>query len=350
MIVNTNPQTGGMGEVGVVSSPVYYASGLTQNPALLARGGAIFGGQLSYTPWLRALGIPDIYMGDFGIYGKIDNNNKHALGYRLRYFDLGALNPGGNLGQPPAFVNPYELTQGLRYAWAATDHLSVGVGLNHFTSQLVYASSGQLDPRPMRDISGDMGFVYHSGSDPFNWSVGGSVLNMGRKQAVLGDGIRNQFIPTQANLGVMMGIKDQFGENGIFTFETAYQVSKLLVPSEGGRSEKSAIGGIFSSFWDAPGGFSEELQEYVHQFGVEGRVQSGEVFMAAIRSGAFLEHANKGNRKYITLGSSIGLYGFRFDFAHLIPLQQNHPLQGTIRVALSFVTDFDQDGFGFMRN
>jgi hypothetical protein len=49
----------------------------------------------------------------------------------------------------------------------------------------------------------------------------------------------------------------------------------------------------------------------------------------------------KGNRKFITLGGGVRFKTFGLDFAYLVPFQQNHPLQNTIRFSLSF--DFEKN-------
>jgi hypothetical protein len=125
-------------------------------------------------------------------------------------------------------------------------------------------------------------------------------------------------------------------------------VSKLMVPTpnqtatEGKDGEvtvsintgidKSVISSIFSSFGDAPGGFSEELQECQLSFGAEYWYAN----QFALRTGYFYENENKGNRKYITAGAGVKLTSFILDFAYMIPTEQNHPLANTLRFSITF--------------
>ena len=69
----------------------------------------------------------------------------------------------------------------------------------------------------------------------------------------------------------------------------------------GFSSDKSVIAGIFSSFGDAPGGFTEELQEINLSAGIEYWYNK----QFALRAGYFYEHENKGNRKFITAGAGL---------------------------------------------
>ncbi len=93
--------------------------------------------------------------------------------------------------------------------------------------------------------------------------------------------------------------------------------------------------GMFRSFYDAPGGFGEEVRELTYSAGLEYWYQN----QFAIRGGYFHEHATKGNRKYFTLGIGLRLNVFGLDFAYLVPIHQNNPLANTLRFSLLF--DFE---------
>ena len=342
---NGNIQTAGMGEIGVVSSPIYYASGLTQNPALLARNREVIGGQITYSPWLRDLGFNTIQLLNAGIFASL--NEKLSVGYHNHFFSMGG-EAADNLG----IDRVTEMMHGIRMAFALSEGFSIGAGLNHGYTNLGVATSAN-STRSVNTVSGDVGLLYHSMVDLTSqtslfWSVGLGIRNMGPKvrysTAAAGD-----FIPTQAQLGIMGGYYVNQSENMQMALELAYQTGKMLVPSEGGRSDKSALAGMFSSFGDAPGGAQEERQEFVHQLGLEARMQRGSDFLLAFRTGLFLEHENKGFRRYFTLGTSIGAYGLRADFAYLSTFQQNHPLQKSLRVGLSLVMDIKEGGLGFMK-
>lgn len=92
---------------------------------------------------------------------------------------------------------------------------------------------------------------------------------------------------------------------------------------------------MFSSFTDAPGGFKEELQEVTLSAGVEYWYNK----QFALRAGYFYENEYKGNRKFMTAGAGLKLNVFSLDFAYLLPIVRNHPLENTLRFTLSFDVD-----------
>ena len=75
------------------------------------------------------------------------------------------------------------------------------------------------------------------------------------------------------------------------------------------------IGSWFSSFSDAPGGFSEELKEFQVSVGAEYWYNN----QFAFRAGYFYEDQTKGNRRYFTTGVGIKYNVFGFNFSYLIP-------------------------------
>jgi hypothetical protein len=109
-----------------------------------------------------------------------------------------------------------------------------------------------------------------------------------------------------------------------------------MVPTpdaNGGSNLKdvTAIGGIFSSLFDAPDGFGEELKEISTSVGIEYLMKN----TFALRTGYFNESADKGNRKYATFGVGFKLdQKYNFDFAYLVPTGSNSPLANTLRVTL----------------
>ena len=121
-------------------------------------------------------------------------------------------------------------------------------------------------------------------------------------------------------------------------------VNKLLVPTPPLKDDVDSwaayknIGvmqGVFQSFADAPGGFSEELQEL--QLSVGAEYWYAETFVA--RAGYFFEHENKGGRQYVTIGAGVRFNIFAFDLSYLIPTTKisTSPLANTIRIGLSVV-------------
>lgn len=347
--IESNPRVTGMGEIGVVASPIYFESGLRQNPALLARNKKVAGGRISRNAWLPQLNIQGLGIIDVGGYYSISKN--HTIGYHARQFRLGQIqlaNPNGPNVRTTDFA---ETSHSLRYAVSLTSEFSIGIGLTYFISQLNFPTNPPTPPA--RGMAGDIGIQYLKTfsigeNKDLLLNIGGSVTNIGSKVSYGVTTLNSDFIPTNLQLGALFGYHSNLSGNIRLGIEIAYQGSKLLVPTEGPRSSLSALEGMFSSFGDAPGGFSEEIQEIIHQVGLEGRIQYKNQFMSAIRMGTFLEHDLKGARKYLTLGTGIGVYGFRLDAAYILPYNPDLiPLKG-FRFGLACNFDLDQEGLRLM--
>jgi hypothetical protein len=125
------------------------------------------------------------------------------------------------------------------------------------------------------------------------------------------------FIPT--NLRIGGAYKTHLDIQNTLTF--ALDFNKLMVPSPGPSSKtKPLLSGIFGSFSDAQGGFSEELREFTISYGMEYWYK--EFF--ALRTGYFFEAKDKGNRKYLTAGVGLRMEMSQrdvlgVDMAYMIP-------------------------------
>jgi hypothetical protein len=126
-------------------------------------------------------------------------------------------------------------------------------------------------------------------------------------------------------------------------FTLSSDFNKLLVPTppidsagvilKGMSSDVSVAQGMIQSFYDAPGGLTEELQEITISVGAEYWYRE----QFALRAGYFNESANKGNRKYFTLGLGLKMNVLTLDFSYLLPTAyQNNPLANTMRFTASF--------------
>jgi hypothetical protein len=92
------------------------------------------------------------------------------------------------------------------------------------------------------------------------------------------------------------------------------------------------IQGMVQSFYDAPGGFNEEIREWTPSVGFEYLYEK----MFALRGGMFYESRTKGGRQYMTLGMGLKFESLTLDAAYLIPFASRHPLQNQMRFSLLF--------------
>ena len=352
LTIAPDSRAAGIGDAGAGTSPDVNSQ--HWNPAKYAFIQSDMGVSLSYSPWLRAL-VNDINLAYLAGYKKLDEFQ--TLSASLRYFSLGDILFYDDWANFQGQQNPNEFAIDLGYTRLLSDHFSGAVAVRYIRSDL---TGGQLlngvQSYPGNSYAVDVAFYYRNEfyvSRQTNiFSAGINIQNIGAKISYT-DGEVKDFIPTNMKLGV--AYTTELDDYNSFTF--AADINKLLVPTPpvadpadnegdvlfpgGINSDKSVVAGIFTSFSDAPGGFKEELQEVNVSAGVEYWYNK----QFALRGGYFWEHENKGNRKFMTAGAGLKLNVFALDFAYLLPLVRNHPLENTLRFTLSF----DVDAFGSQR-
>ncbi|MFK7924806.1 MAG: PorV/PorQ family protein [Bacteroidia bacterium] len=334
--INNDPVGAGMGELGVVAAPHYYGGAAQMNPALLARDQNLIGGNIAYAPWLRALGISDIHLFDMNFYANFD---RIGFGINTRRFDLGQIDFTDPIGQPIGTANPVESQISGSVALRITDHLSAGVGLQYFESDLISNGTNITEARKVRSIASNVGLYYQNRiklkeNISLRNSWGLSVLDLGPKISYSPATAQSDFIPINLAFGIMEGIEYRYDPEHTLAFDFGFQGQKLMVPGEGGRSDLPLLSGMFGSFSDAPLG--EEFRSINWQLGTEVRITGPNQSIAALRGGIFLEDPEFGNRNYTTFGASLGIIGLQLDASYLLSGQQNHPLQNTVRLNLAY--------------
>lgn len=338
LLVAPDSRSAGIGEAGVALADD--ASAMHWNAAGLAFSENRMGFGMSYSPWLRALGIPDINL--MYLSGYFNTGDAGVIGASLRYFSLGQIDFTDGLGQPIGSDKPNEFALDVAYALKVSEQFSAALTLRYFQSRL--ASNGALpgDAKPVNSAAGDLSFKYKkdfsmngaAGPIPVRFTSGVNISNIGPKVSYSSTTANRDFIPI--NLRIGYAFRFFLDEYNSLTFTNDF--NKLLVPSEGGRSEIALLSGVFGSFGDAEGGLPEELSEV--NIAVGGEYWYRDLFAA--RVGFFYEDPLKGNRKFITLGAGLKYNVFGLNFAYLAPLQQNHPLQNTLRFTLTY--DFESVG------
>ncbi|MCB9231841.1 MAG: type IX secretion system outer membrane channel protein PorV [Bacteroidia bacterium] len=338
LLIAPDSRHGALGEAGVALTDD--ANATHWNLSGLAFSEKQMGFGLSYTPWLRQL-VPDINLAYLNGYYNM-GDKKGVVASSLRFFSLGRIIFTDENAVQTGEFNASEFALDAGYTRKVTQNFSAGVALRFIYSNLAAnARVGALDTRPGTSIAGDINMMYNkdfsmktAGQElPVRFRWGLNISNIGAKISYTNSNNRD-FIPTNLRTGFLLrGNVDEYNSIGL----TA-DFNKLLVPSAGGQADKTLIDGIFSSFGDAKGGFSEELAEIQTSIGLEYWYNN----LFAVRAGYFYEDPIKGARKFITLGAGIRYQVFGLDFAYLAPLSQNHPLQNTLRFSLTF--DFDPAG------
>ena len=340
LTIAPDSRAGGMGDAGVATSPDVYS--MHWNPAKFAFIDGKGGIGLSYSPWLRTL-VPDINIALLSAYSRIDR--KQVLSASLLYSSLGDVPFTDEFGNLERTFTPNEFSLDAGYSRLFSDNLSGGIAFRFIYSNLTGGSySGGVATKPgisfAADISGyynkDISLLDKDGSV----AVGLNFSNIGSKMSY-SDSQTSDFIPMNMRIGSSLTL-DLDSYNKI---TLSLDMNKLLVPTPpiySSANPDSIIAGkdpnvavpvaIFQSFYDAPGGFKEEMHEITYSIGAE--YWYNEIF--AVRTGYFHEHETKGNRKYFTAGAGFRLNAFTLDFSYLMPLVQNHPLAKTLRFSLAF--------------
>ncbi len=339
--ISPDARTGGMGDLSLATSPD--ANSGFFNLAKIPFNESQAGIGVTYTPWLKDLGLNDVYLASLAGYYKFADNQ--AINASVRYFSLGNIQFTDNLGNDLNTFRPREFGIDVGYSRQLSAKLGIGVGLKYIYSNLAGgAATNGSNYKAGTAVAGDLGFYYDNKNDAGNgWAFGGAFTNLGSKIAYTDNADQKDFIP--ANLGLGTTYTKVIDEQNKITF--GLDLNKLLVPTppaEGNAAaldayrKKSVVGSWFSSFSDAPGGFSEEVKEF--QVSVGGEYWYNNQF--AFRLGYFYEDKTKGNRKYFTMGVGIKYNIFGLNFSYLLPSGSGvnrNPLSNTLRFSLLFDLD-----------
>jgi hypothetical protein len=293
---------------------------------------------MSYSPWLRAL-IPDINLSYLTGYYRIDS--KQVVAGSLMYSSLGKIEFTDDIGSILREFNANEFSIDAAYSRLFSEHWSGGVALRFIYSNL---TGGIEDTKPGISYAADASAFYTNslslGSKDGNISFGVNLSNIGSKMSYTTD-FDPDFIPMNMRLGTTFQVNlDRYNSLAV-----SLDVNKLLVPTPPQVADGEIVDGmdpnvsvpvaIFQSFYDAPGGFREEMQEFTQSVGLEYWYNQ----QFAIRAGYYNEAELKGNRKYFTVGAGFRLSVFSLDFSYLMPFTQNNPLARTLRFSLGFEFD-----------
>lgn len=334
-------RTSGMGSVGMATSAD--ANAMHFNAAKIASSKNNGGVSLSYVPWLKGLGLNDIYLAYLSGYYKF--SNKEAISASIRYFSLGDFTFTNTQGDIIGSGKPNEFEVAVAYSRSLGDKLYGALTGKFISSNL--ASGQQLngvDIETARTGAADISVFYRTPlktNTKSNLAIGVAVSNLGGRISYTKQSQVRDLLP--ANLGIGAAWDVDFDQYNRITL--GLDINKLLVPSPDpgftdsdnnsvpDYREKALLPSIFGSFSDAKGGFSEELAEI--QLGVGGEYWYNDQF--AIRAGYQYENPRKGNLKYFTLGLGLKYTTFGLNLSYLVPTGNTRSaLDNTLRFTLNF--------------
>ena len=350
---------GALGDSGIATSAD--PNSLHYNSSKLAFIDKDMSFSATYTPWLRNLGLRDVYLAYLTGYKKVDDLQTIGMGFR--FFSLGSIQFTDVNGNSTGEGNPREFEFAVSYNRKLATNLSAGMTAKYIYSNL---ASGQMVDGILissaNAFAADLSVTYKKkgniteyGSE---WTFGGAISNLGSKVTYSASQVKD-FIP--ANLGLGAALMLNFDEYNSMTFNV--DVNKLLLPSpiapttinpETGldepspgyddnpmngipdTKEQSIFAAAVGSFGDAQGGGGEELKEINYSLGVEYWYSK----QFAARLGYYYEHPEKGDRQFLTTGIGLKYNVFALDISYLIPTNnRRNPLDNTLRFTLQF--DFE---------
>lgn len=355
MLIGPDSRIGAMGETGVAVGEDINAQ--HWNPSKYVFSENTFGLGFSFSPWLANLGVNDIYLAYLAGYVKIGKMD--AVSFSLRYFSMGEMELTDITGAVIAKASPHEFAIDAAYSRKLIENLSMAITGRFVYSHLSnYTNSGSQDNiKPGIAGAADVSLFYTKDlraknveSSKISWGL--NISNIGNKISY-SSSLYRSFLPANFRTGIAytLGL-DRYNK---LTF--AFDLNKLLVTtpplfkkdSSGfverddvtfdpiiakGRNPQTttAAEAVFTSWFDAPGGFGEEMREFVQNFGVE----YGYNDLFFIRTGFFNEAKTKGNRKYMTFGVGVKYSIFSIDACYILPVSaRNHPLENTLRFSLT---------------
>ena len=343
--IAADARAAGMGDIGVATSPDTYSQ--QWNPAKYAFATDKQGFSVSYTPYLIDI-VNDISLGQATYYNRF--NDRSAFAGSVRYFSLGEIELRDDANSIPNIVKPSEFALDLSYSLHLSDYFSMAVAGRFISSNLGITTNGQ-SLSAANSFAVDIAGYYQSEEiaySDFNgrWRGGFNFQNLGPKinYDLTESEQSTNFLPSNLKIGGGFDfILDEYNKIGV-----NLEFNKLLVPTPQFENSDTAaetaqktedyrkigwVSGIFKSFGDAPGGFSEELKEITYALGAEYEYQDS----FSLRTGYFNESNEKGARKFFSLGAGFKYNVVKVDVSYLFSASKvKNPLENTLRFSLTF--------------
>ncbi len=348
--ISPDARAGGMGDLGIATSPDAASTFYNQSKIPFATKDIGFG--LTYTPWLKDLGLNDVYLLAASGYKKLDNDQ--AVTASIRYFSLGNIQFTDFSGNALGSGHPREFSFDLGYTRKLAEKLSIGLAGRYIYSNLAsgYAASGSTY-QPGKTFAADVSLYYHGVTEEAGgWNFGLALTNLGGKIGYTNSAIDKDYIP--ADLGLGVSYTAVFNEDNKVMF--GLDMHKLLVPvppqpSNTGNptqdeiNDSTNLAAYHSKNLPASWGssFSGENQFKSLMFSVGAEYAYQNQFF--LRAGYYYEDPTKGDLKYFSVGVGLKYNVMGLNFSYLVPSgsgTNRNPLSNTLRFGLTF--DLDSNG------
>jgi hypothetical protein len=339
--ISPDARAGGMGEEGIATSPDANSAFYNLSKTPFSQYNTGIG--INYAPWLKDLGLNDVYLLALTGYHKLNDNE--AISASIRYFSLGSIQFSDYSGNNWGEGRPREYAIDLGYSRKLSDKLGIGLTMRYINSNLTIgyaAGSGNSSYKAGTAVAADLSLTYKDvKANMEGWTFGLVFSNLGTKIGYTNDATEKEFIP--ANMGLGANYTKVFDDANKISF--GMDLNKLLVPAfpqpaNGDTLTQQQVSDYYSTsvvsswFKSITGQFNTINASIGAEYTYEDQF--------AFRLGYFYENKDQGGRQYFTMGVGLKYNMLGLNFSYLIPSGSGitrNPLSNTIRFGLIFDLD-----------
>jgi len=298
----------------------------------------------SYTPWMKEL-TKDSHLGYIAAYRQLEG--RQTIGVAIKYLDLGAVNFRDEAGALLEQYKASEFAIDLTYARKFGESFAMALTGRYFQSDIGSGTYNNLLLKRTDAFAADVAFYSDNKSEDgeysrrYNWGV--AITNLGTKLKYSEQ--TTNFLPMNLRIGGGYALYAT-PENRLTLL---LDVNKLMAPTpprykkdamgnptdeieKGKDPNRSVTSALFTSFFDAPGGFREEFSEFT----IAGGLEFSYFNSFFLRTGYFYEDPNKGNRQHFAAGLGFNINPIRIDMSYIFPTSDRFVMKNTVHFTLSF--------------
>ncbi|WP_316812641.1 type IX secretion system outer membrane channel protein PorV [Pedobacter heparinus] len=299
---------------------------------------------VSYTPWMKEL-TKDSHLGYLTAYRHL--NEREAIGISLKYLDLGVISFRNEAGELLEQYKASEFSIDAAYSRKFGENFGMALTARYFQSDIGSGTYNNLLLKRTDAFAADISLYSEKASQNgkygkrFSWGL--ALSNIGTKLKY--NEVKTTFMPMNLRLGAGYSLYAT-PENRLTLL---LDVNKLMAPTppkykvdpdgnmtnqieKGKDPDRGVASALFTSLFDAPGGFKEELQEFTIAGGLEFSYDDQFFF----RTGYFYENPEKGNRQHFAAGIGLNANPIRVDVSYIFPSSDRYVLRNTMRFTLSY--------------
>lgn len=303
------------------------------------------GVSVSYVPWMKEID-KDLHLGNLNAYHQL--NEKEVIGVSLRYFDQGSISFRDENGSLLQQYNASEFSLDGTYSRKFGNNFAIALTGRFIRSDLGNGMFNGLQVNPVNAYSADISVYSEKTLTNSRYAWGVSLSNVGTKLKYSSGSAGESFLPMNLRIGGGYTLLKNPSNSLTFLLD----VNKLMVPSpprykldangiatneieKGKDPTRSVPSALFTSLFDAPGGFREEIAEFT----IAGGFEFAYLNQLFLRTGYFYEDPEKGNRQHVSVGLGLKLKPFQFDMSYVAPTAKRYVLRNGIKFTLSYSID-----------